>query len=156
MQAAVLNAVRDTESSVLPRESEVMKLEMFPPGQDATRIIPRAIIGDIQFLNVMVRRKVNAGRRIIWQIMPNNIDFGFVNTSTNVLGLIPRATPNITKASTMLIVFIPASFIFTLIASSCAITSGLISVVFRFIVNANIQYFLQSQCKMFNSLSNNP
>ena len=64
MQAAVLNAVNDTESSVFPFERLVMKLEMFPPGQDATRIIPRAIIGLIQPSNVIVRRNVNAGSRM--------------------------------------------------------------------------------------------
>ena len=64
MHAAVLSAVSDTESSVFPLQSEVMKLEMLPPGHAATRIIPRAIIGDIQFLNVIVKRKVRAGKRI--------------------------------------------------------------------------------------------
>jgi hypothetical protein len=130
MQAAVLNAVRDTESSVLPRDSDVMKLEMFPPGQEATRIIPNAIIGDIQFLNVIVRRNVSAGSRMSWHITPRKIDCGFLKMSTNVFGLIPSATPNITKANTILMAFMPASFMFTLIASRCAITSGLISVVF--------------------------
>ena len=125
MQAAVLNAVSDTDSSVFPLDSDVMKLEMFPPGHDATRIIPNAIIGDIQFLNVIVRRNVSAGRRINWQIIPNMTDLGFLMMSMNVLGLMPKATPNMTKASTMLIAFIPASFILTLIASRCAITSGL-------------------------------
>ena len=74
MQAAVLKAVRETESSVLPLESEVMKFEMFPPGHDATSIIPRAIIGDIQFLKVIVRRNVRAGSRISWQMIPSMID----------------------------------------------------------------------------------
>ena len=62
MHAAVLNAVSDTDSSVLPFEREVMKFEILPPGQDATSIIPRAIIGESQFLNVMVSRNVNAGK----------------------------------------------------------------------------------------------
>ena len=126
MHAAVLSAVSDTESSVLPLQRDVMKLDILPPGQAATRIIPRAIIGEIQFLNVIVKRKVNAGRRMSWQITPRRSDCGFLTRSTNVLGLIPRATPNITKARTILMVFIPASFMFTLIASRLAITSGLI------------------------------
>ena len=74
MLTAVLNAVSDTESSVLPLDKEVMKLEMFPPGHDATRIIPRAIIGESQFLNVIVRRNVSAGSKMIWQIIPRNTD----------------------------------------------------------------------------------
>ena len=65
MHNAVLMAVSETESSVFPLQRDVMKLEMFPPGHAATRIIPSAIIGDIQFLKVIVRRKVKAGRSII-------------------------------------------------------------------------------------------
>ena len=126
IHAAVLKAVSDTDSSVLPRESEVMKLEMFPPGHDATRIIPSAIIGESQFLKVIVSRKVSAGKRISWHMIPRKTDCGFFAISTNVLGLIPSATPNITKARTIFIVFMPASFILTFIASRCAITSGLI------------------------------
>ena len=63
-QAAVLKAVSDTESSVFPLEREVMKFEMLPPGHDETRIIPKAIIGDIQCPNAMIMHKVSAGRRI--------------------------------------------------------------------------------------------
>ena len=64
-QTAVLNAVRDTDNSVFPLENDVMKLDIFPPGQAATSIIPKAIIGDIQFLKVIVSRKVKAGSRTI-------------------------------------------------------------------------------------------
>ena len=130
MQAAVLNAVSETESSVLPLERLVMKFDMLPPGHDATRSIPRAIIGLIHPSNVIVRRNVSAGRSISWQMIPRTTDCGFFMTSMNVLGLIPSATPNITKARTILIAFIPASFIFTLIASRLAITSGLINYKF--------------------------
>ena len=63
-QAAVLIAVSETESSVFPLESCVMKFEILPPGQDATRIIPREIIGVSQFLNVIVKRNVNAGNNM--------------------------------------------------------------------------------------------
>ena len=63
MQAAVLNAVSDTESSEFPLESDVMKFEMFPPGHDATRIIPSAIIGEIQSPNSITSNNVSAGRR---------------------------------------------------------------------------------------------
>ena len=139
MQAAVLIAVRDTESSVFPLERLVIKLDMFPPGHEATRIIPRAIIGLIQPSKDIVRRKVRAGSRNSWQIIPSTTDFGFLKTSMKVLGLMPSATPNMTKASTMLMAFIPASFIFTLIASSCAITSGLIFNMFLGFSGAKLQ-----------------
>ena len=60
-QTAVLNAVSETDSSELPRERDVMKLEMFPPGHDATRIIPNAIIGEIHCPMAMIRTRVKAG-----------------------------------------------------------------------------------------------
>ena len=64
MHAAVLNAVSDTDNSVFPLEKDVMKFEMLPPGHAATRIIPSAIIGEIQSLSSIVKRNVSAGRRI--------------------------------------------------------------------------------------------
>jgi hypothetical protein len=107
-----------------------MKFEMLPPGQDATRIIPKAIIGLIQPSKVIVRRNVSAGKRMIWQIMPNISDLGFCRIPRKDLGLMPKATPNMTKASTILMAFMPASFIFTFMASRFAITSGLINFSF--------------------------
>ena len=65
IHAAVLNAVNETDNSVFPLEKDVIKLDIFPPGHAATSIIPKAIIGDIQFLKVIVNRKVNAGSRTI-------------------------------------------------------------------------------------------
>ena len=43
--ATVENAVSETESAALPPARCVMKFDMFPPGQDATNIKPRAIEG---------------------------------------------------------------------------------------------------------------
>ena len=41
-----------------------MKLEMFPPGQAATRIIPKAMVGVMKRLKITIRTKVTAGRNI--------------------------------------------------------------------------------------------
>ena len=60
----VVIAVNDTDKAPLPFESTDRKLEILPPGQDATRIIPRAIIGEIQCLKAMISTNVSAGRRI--------------------------------------------------------------------------------------------
>ena len=68
-------------------------------------------------------RNVKAGNRISWQVIPSSTDFGFLNTSTNIWGFIPKATPNMTKASTMLIVFIPPAFNVTAIWSIWAAIS---------------------------------
>ena len=131
IHAAVLNAVSATESSLFPLDREVMKFEMFPPGHAATRIIPKAIIGLIQPSNVIVRRNVSAGRRTSWHMIPSISDLGFCRIPMKDLGLMPKATPNMTKASTILMAFMPASFIFTFMASRFAITSGLINFRFR-------------------------
>jgi hypothetical protein len=45
MAQVVVTADMETESSRFPLEMEVMKLEMFPPGHEATNIIPIATMG---------------------------------------------------------------------------------------------------------------
>ena len=59
---AVVMAVNDTDKAILPFERADKKLEIFPPGQDAIRIIPSAIIGVIKGLNAIATAKVTAGR----------------------------------------------------------------------------------------------
>ena len=65
MQAAVFTAVSETESSEFPRDKDVIKFETLPPGHDATRIIPNAIIGEMKSPHAIIRRSVSAGRRKI-------------------------------------------------------------------------------------------
>tara|TARA_B100000683_G_scaffold248456_1_gene261684 strand:+ start:345 stop:503 length:159 start_codon:yes stop_codon:yes gene_type:complete len=43
-------AVMQTDKAVLPLANEVMKLEIFPTVQEATRIIPSAILGADQLV----------------------------------------------------------------------------------------------------------
>lgn len=69
--------------------------------------------------------------------------------STNVLGFMPRATPNITNASTILIAFMPASFMFTFIASRCAMTSGLM-------ICNRFSCFSQAKVVFFVDMTNRP
>jgi hypothetical protein len=45
MAATVEMAVSVTDSATLPFAFIDMKLEMLPPGHEATRIIPRAMLG---------------------------------------------------------------------------------------------------------------
>ncbi len=123
---AVEMAVRLTESSILAFPRELMKLEMFPPGQAATRIIPMAIMGEIHPVMRIARPQVNAGSSTSWLSIPRSTDFGFLKTSTKMPGLMPSATPYITKARMMLIVFIPPAFSVTLMLSMVLITSGAI------------------------------
>lgn len=106
---AVLMALRVTDSSIFPFESDDMKLEIFPPGQDATRIIPNATIGVITGESANATAKVTAGRAIHCSNTPRITDLGFLNTSLNVSSLIPSATPNIIKARIMFTIAIPPS-----------------------------------------------
>ena len=94
----VVIAVKETDSTVFPFESDVKKLEILPPGHEATNIIPRAIIGVIRGLNARTTANVTAGRANHCSMAPTNIDLGLSTSSLMVRGLMPRATPNITKA----------------------------------------------------------
>ena len=55
-------AVSDTESSTFALESDDMKLEILPPGQDATRIIPSAMDQLILGPSAIASKKVSNGR----------------------------------------------------------------------------------------------
>jgi len=120
---AVVTAVMETDNAILPFESADKKLEMLPPGQDATRIMPNATIGVMTGPNANATANVKAGRAIHCKKTPTHTDFGLLNTSFIVLGLMPRATPNITKASMIFTIVIPNSpkFILTELSdSSCS------------------------------------
>jgi hypothetical protein len=58
---AVVTAVIEIDNSVLPFDSDEMKFEMSPPGHDATKIIPNAILGVITGLNAIAMANVTAG-----------------------------------------------------------------------------------------------
>lgn len=109
-----------------------MKLEMFPPGQDAASIMPSPIIGDIQSFIRRVRKKVIIGSRMNWHNIPKMTDLGFLNTSMKVSGFIPSATPNITNASTTLRMVIPVGLILTCMASNACAISCFITCFFSF------------------------
>ena len=105
----VVMAVIDTDKTVFPFESEVKKLDILPPGHDATNIIPSAIIGVIRGFKITAIRNVIAGRANHCNKTPVMIDFGFLIISFNLCGLIPRATPNITNARIIFTIIIPPS-----------------------------------------------
>lgn len=95
---SVVRAVIDTDNSTLPFESDDMKLDMLPPGHDATKIIPMATIGVIKGLSIMVTRKVTAGSATHCIKIPTSADLGFLIISLNEFSRMPRATPNIINA----------------------------------------------------------
>ena len=67
-------------------------------------------MGEIQPVRRIARPQVKAGSRTSWQSMPSSTDLGFLNTSTKMRGLMPSATPYMTKARMMLMVFMPPAF----------------------------------------------
>ena len=102
-EAIVDTAVILTDSSILPLAKVLMKLEILPPGQLATRSIPRHTIGVRIGFRIIIRRKVTRGRPIHWRMTPVRMDLGFTNTSLRVEALIFKAIPNMMRPSTMLI-----------------------------------------------------
>jgi len=70
---------KETGKKLEPEEE--MKLLTLPPGQAATRIMPRATAGD--GLMIFTRMKVTAGRRMNCDIIPVISDLGFDITSRN-------------------------------------------------------------------------
>ena len=117
MARAVLIAVRLTESSTFAFDRELMKLDMLPPGQEATNIMPIAMVQLMLSFRQRASRKVNSGSSMHWHSIPSSTDFGLVNTSLKVCGLMPSATPYITNARTILMVFIPPALRLTLMLS---------------------------------------
>ena len=87
---------------MLPLAYDDMKFEMLPPGQEATRSMPRATMGVMTLLNANATRSVTKGSAIHCIMQPTMIDFGWRKTSLKVSSLMPSATPNITSAKMML------------------------------------------------------
>ena len=133
-EKVVVIAVSETDSTMLPLDSEDRKFEMFPPGHDATSIIPSAIIGVMSGLNASTIANVIAGSDSHCSSSPIAMGLGFLMFSFMVRGLMPSATPNITKARMMFTIAIPLSpkFIVTELSdSSCSF------MVYRFYVPQN-------------------
>ena len=72
--AMVAKAVRLTLRAAFPPARWVIKLDMFPPGQAATIIIPSAILALGSM--IQINRKVSAGKMMNWDKIPSMEDFG--------------------------------------------------------------------------------
>jgi hypothetical protein len=73
----VVEAVNPMESSVLALESDEIKLDMFPPGQAATSIIPIATVGVMCWFRAITSKNVTVGKPINCDTRPKIVDFGF-------------------------------------------------------------------------------
>lgn len=121
----VAKAVRLIDNSVFPLARCEIKLEILPPGQAATSIIPNATLG-VGFI-IKTSKKVNNGRKKNCDIIPTNADFGLRITSLKLAGFISRATPNMINARVIFMKSKPPGLKFNLIPSStCKNSIGLI------------------------------
>ena len=91
-------AVIETDNSTLPFDSDDMKLEILPPGHDATSNMPIATYGVINGCSKRHTMNVTAGRTTHCKKSPTITERGFLKTSLNVSNLMPNAIPNITNA----------------------------------------------------------
>src|SRR5690554_784561 len=94
----VEKAVKLTERAVFPFDKYVIKFETFPPGQAATIIIPRAILG--WGLIAKTSKKVRKGNRINCSKTPIKTNLGCLNRRLKSSKVMPKATPNIITART--------------------------------------------------------
>ena len=89
-------AVIETERATFPPARWVSTCEMFPGGQQATRIIPRAIDGVTG--RISVRTKVTAGSTISWARIAMMNVFGLRATTLKSSTVVSRAMPNMIRA----------------------------------------------------------
>ena len=99
MDAKSAIAVKLTDNATFPLAREVMKFETLPPGQAATKIIPREI--EIGNFAMRTNKKVMAGMRTNWDMTPIITGLGSLTIFWKLSFLIPKATPNITNAMVM-------------------------------------------------------
>ena len=97
-QFNVEKAVILTPSGTLPFANAVMKLEMLPPGQDATKIIPIATDSERKGRRAIHNKNVTKGSKKICEKTPTKKLFGLCTTVLNSDKLICKAIPNITNA----------------------------------------------------------
>jgi len=91
----VATAVSVTDRETLAPEMDEKKLEIFPPGQDATKIIPSAKAG--WGLKARIKIKVSKGSKRNWEPTPAKTAFGFFFSWLKSAVFIPSATPNMIK-----------------------------------------------------------
>ncbi len=75
MAATLETAVKLTESATFPWARLVKKLETFPPGQAATRNMPKAMLGG--GLSRVTNTQVKKGKIKNWENIPTTKPFGF-------------------------------------------------------------------------------
>jgi len=95
MAAVVAMAVKVTESAALPLAKRLKKLEIFPPGQAATKNMPKAILG-CGFISI-TNKKVKAGSKTNCDTTPRKAGLGCSTIRLKSFKLSSKATPNMTK-----------------------------------------------------------
>lgn len=120
MAKNVAKAVKLTDKAVFPFARCVKKLEMLPPGQAATIIIPNAIVGC--GLIISTSKKVKAGNRKNWDRIPTKTGLGCLSNCLKSFKVMFNATPNMTTAKAIFNTHRPLlSKLITTLSSSCII-----------------------------------
>ncbi len=97
----VVMAVRLTDRVMFDFDMAEIKFDTLPPGQAATRIIPKAtaVLGR----RIITNKKVSAGRRRYCATTPNKTGLGLNANILKCWGLMLSATPNMIKAMAIFI-----------------------------------------------------
>ena len=98
--AKLETAVMPTDTLVRPPPMWVMKLEMLPPGQQATRSMPRATLGPGPSRVIRPKQAAGSTRNCVSRPMAGAL--GFLTKATKSLTFRSRATPNMMRATMML------------------------------------------------------
>ena len=106
------------DSEILPFASMVMKFEMLPPGQAATKIIPNATDGERIGRSAKQSKKVMHGNKKSCEHAPTTKLFGDLRTFLKSEKFICNAIPNITKAKLMFMITNEPGLKFNLISSN--------------------------------------
>ena len=114
----VVVPVRLIDKATFDFEIAEIRLETFPPGHAATKIIPiaTAVLG----FKIRTSRYVSAGNRKYCEITPTIADFGCIITSLKCFGFIPNATPNMMNAMATFIMFTVPGLKFNRTLSNCS------------------------------------
>jgi len=111
-------AVRLTERATLALAKLEIKLEIFPPGHEATKSIPKATEGVINRPKASTARKVTAGSSRNWLDNPIMSNRGLLKMFLKFSQWIPRATPNMIKPMVIFMMCKLAELKLSLMASS--------------------------------------
>ena len=133
----VAMAVSVIDNATFALAVALIKLEIFPPGQAATKIIPKATVAVRSKL--ITNKKVKTGKRINCVTNPVITDLGLLSTILKCEKLISRAMPNMINARAIFRVWMPPSVKFRRILSR---TSNELGMLAKIITSSKVEKHL--------------